>query len=258
MMGEQKDGLRARLEERLGPRILRDRMEALRRETGGLLDGRALLALVADEEGLTETNLSTLAGLDPSRPVFARCVVEKVGPAREFQGRDRVGKLRKLEVSDATGSLTVTLWDEETMLVEQLGLRPGTAIRILSAVLKETRFGREIQVGKTGFIVPDEPPAPAGPSRSADLAGLAESPGRVDVRGVILSFDTTGRGRQKATTLRLFDGTGECEVFVPHELLEPPPGLAQGVEIELSAAITAHDGDRVVLRCDSRTALKLI
>lgn len=257
-MGAQNEGLRARLEQRLGPSLLRDRMEALRRETGGLLDGRALLALVADEEGLTETNLSTLAELEPSRPVFTRCVVEKIGPAREFRGRDGAGRLRKLEVSDATGALALTLWNEETGLVEQLGLRPGTAIRILSAVLKESRFGREIQVGKTGFIVPEEAPAPAGPSTKADLCGLPDGSARVDVRGVILSTQTAGRGSQKVTTLRLFDGTGECGVVIPHDQLEPPPGLAQGVEMEISGALTSNVDGQTVLRCDRGSRLRRI
>ena len=257
-MVARPEGLRARLEERLGAAGLGDRMDRLRKETGGLLDGRALLALVADEEGLAETNLSTLAELEPSRPVFTRCTIEKAGPVREFQGRDRVGKLRKLEVSDRTGRLVVTLWDEETALVEQLGLRPGTAIRILSAVLKETRFGREIQVGKTGFIVPEEPPAPAGLSRPGNLGDLADAPGRVDVRGVILSSSTTGRGRQKATTLRLFDGTGECTVLIAHDQIEPPEGLAQGVEIELLGALAANEDGRLVLRCDRGSRLRTI
>jgi hypothetical protein len=80
----------------------------------------------------------------------------------------------------------------------------------------------------------------------------------VDLRGVILSIGTFGRGRQKVTTLRVFDGTGECEVIVPHELLEPPPGLAQGVEIEVSAASPGDEGGRLVLRCDGRSLMKII
>jgi hypothetical protein len=257
-VSDQDNGPRSRLEERLGAQKLRDRMGALRKETGGLLDGSALLALVADEEGLAETHFAPLSELDPSRPVFTRCVVDKVEPAREFQFHDRTGKLRKLRVSDATGSLTLTLWDEETGLVEQLGLRKGSAIRILSATLRETRFGREIHVGKTGFIVPEDALPGAGPSGPANPGNIRDAPGRVDVRGVILSLNTTGRGREKTTSIRLFDGTGECELVIPHEQLAPPDGLAQGTEIELSAALADHPDGKTVLRCDGRSALKII
>jgi hypothetical protein len=80
----------------------------------------------------------------------------------------------------------------------------------------------------------------------------------VDVRGVILSLNTTGRGREKTTSIRLFDGTGECELVIPHEQLAPPDGLAQGTEIELSAALADHPDGKTVLRCDGRSALKII
>lgn len=257
-VADTKNGLRSRLEERLGAENLHSRMDELRRETGGLLDGRALLALVADEEGMMETGLSTLAELDPARPVFTRCVVERIEPAREFQRRDRAGKLRKLKVADATGSLALTLWDDETGLVEELGLKPGTPIRILSAALRETRFGREIHVGKGGFIVPEEETSTEVSSVPSDPGSLRDAPGRMDVRGVILSIGTSGRGRQRTTLIRLFDGIGECELVIPHDRLAPPPGLAQGMEIELSAAMADHDGGKLVLRCDQRSGLRII
>ena len=135
-MSEQSKDLRERLAKRLGPEKLQERMEELRKEAGGLLDGKAILALVADEQGLTETQFAALAELDPARPVFTRCRIDDIEPVRQFQGRERAGKLRKLNVSDGTGSMVLTLWDEETGLVEQLGLRPGSLVRILAATLR--------------------------------------------------------------------------------------------------------------------------
>jgi ssDNA-binding replication factor A large subunit len=256
-VAEAQNGLKSRLEERLGAQKLVERMEQLRQETGGLLDGRAILAILADEMGLAESPFSTLSGLDPSRPVFTRCSIESIDATREFQGRDRAGKLRKLKVADQTGSMPLTLWDEETGLVEQLGLKPGSLVRILSATLRETRFGREIYVGKNGFLLSEDGIQEDGPSEPRNIGDIGKAPGRVDVTGVILSLDSAGRGRQKMTVMRLFDGTGEIELTVPHEQLTPPAGMAQGVEILLSAALVDHQNGVAVLRCDRRSGLKI-
>lgn len=257
-MADALEGPRSRLEEKLGAQKLGERMEELRRETGGLLDGRAILALLADELGLAETGLSTLAELDPSHPVYTRCVVEAIDLPRDFQGRDRAGKLRKLKVADSSGKMVLTLWDEETGLVEQLGLRAGSSVRILSATLRETRYGREIHVGRTGFVIAESAPLDDGPSERQNINDLGKAAGKVDVKGVILSLNTTGRGRQKLTTIRLFDGTGECDVSVPHDRLSPPDGLDQGVEIEVLSARAERSNDHFTLHCDSRSCLKII
>lgn len=257
-VADAQEGPRSRLEEKLGAKKLGERMEELRRETGGLLDGRAILALLADELGLAETGFSTLAELDPSHPVFTRCVIESIESPRDFQGRDRAGRLRKLKVADSSGKVNLTLWDEETGLVEQLGLRPGSSVRILSATLRETRYGREIHVGKTGFMILEDARPDDGPSEPKNINDIGKAAGRVDVKGVILSLNTTGRGRQKLTTIRLFDGTGECEISVPHELLMPPDGLNQGVEIELFAVLAERSNDNITLHCDNRSRLKII
>ena len=251
-------GLNFRLEALFGPKKLMQQLHSLRKETGGLLDDDALRALVADEQGLAETPLSTLAELDTSQPVFTRCSIESVDPIREFRARDRIGRLRKLKVADTTGKMILTLWDEETALVEQLGLGPGSFVRILSATLKQTTYGREIHVGKTGFIIAENASAEDGPSTPCNINELGDAPGRADVKGVILALDTSGRGGHKMTIIRLFDGTGECELAIPQKQPGTPSGLGQGVEIELSGALVLKQNGMATLLCDDRSRLKII
>lgn len=257
-MAEPRNGLKNRLEDQLGASELKAREAQLRQETGGLLDDGALRAMIADELGLLETPFTPLAELDPAHPVFTRCMIEAIEPPFEFKGKDRAGRLRKLKVTDKTGSLTLTLWDEETAIVEQLGIRPGSFVRILSATLRETRYGREIHVGRTGFVIPEEPPAGDGKSEPRNLHELGQARGRVDVKGVILAINTIGRGRQKITSIKLFDGTGECALTIPHALLLPPPGLVQGAEIELSGARVVRREGQLSLECDKSSRLQTI
>ena len=248
--------MREQLGQKLGEKELEERVLRLRQESGGLLDDEAVLALIADEEGMTQARLATLAELAPEAPVMTRARIEAIEPARKFQGRDREGRLRTLKVSDATGSLTLTLWDEEVDMVEQLGMRPGSVIRILSAVLKQTRYGPEIHVGRTGFIVPEEPPRQEGPTKECALKDL--DGGRVTVRGVLLSWDVSGRGHNKVARGRLFDGTAEAKMQIIGPLLE---GLSQarvGTELELSGALVETLDGTTMLGCDERTKIRIL
>ena len=252
------DTIREALERILGRHPLEARLESLRLETGGLLDDHALLALVADEEGVAETPFTTLDGLREGGPVFTRCRVEAVGPTREFQGSGGAGRLRKLLVSDGTRSVNLTLWGEETGLVERLGIAPGALVRVLSGTFKETRYGPEIQVGRTGFIVVEATPAEEGPPAPVNISELGGARGRVVVRGVLTSLSSSGRGRARTVVGRIFDGTGECEVdfsTAPQDCLE---GLGPGLEVEVSGAAVRLKGSIPSLICSASTKVRIV
>lgn len=231
-------------------------MAQLGSESGGLLDDDAMLALISDEQCLSEQHFSTLAELRAGAPVSTRARIDAIEPVRTFSGRDRAGRLRKLRISDDTASMALTLWDEEVELVEKLGLKAGSPVRILSATLKETKYGREVHVGRSGFIVPEEVPAAQGPPQKRDIRDLET--GRVIVKGVILSLTVSGRGKNRSARGRLFDGTGEVEVLFSEQQLEPLAGANVGTEIELSGAEAVTQEGRRFLRCDERARIRIL
>lgn len=245
-----------RLVERLGDRGLEARVAQMGSESGGLLDEEAILALIADEQGLAGQHFSTLAELTPDEPVSTRVRIDAIEPARTFQGRERAGRLRKLRISDTTATMVVTLWDEEVEMVEKLGLGPGSMVRILSATLKQTRYGPEIHVGRSGFMVPEEAKVPQGPPQKRDIKDL--DAGRVIVKGVILSLEVSGRGRNRSARGRLFDGTGEVEVLFSEQLLDQLCVAKVGTEMELSGAETDSREGRLFLRCDMQTRIRIL
>jgi ssDNA-binding replication factor A large subunit len=188
--------------------------------------------------------------------VSTRARIDGIEPVRTFHGRDRAGRLRKLRISDSTASMALTLWDEEVELVEKLGLKAGSRVRILSATLKETRYGREVHVGRSGFIVPEEVLTASGPPQKRDIKDL--DAGRVIVRGVILSLSISGRGRNRSGRGRLFDGTGEVEVLFAEPQLEALSGVNAGTEIELSGAEAVSEDGHRFLRCDERSRIRIL
>ncbi|MEM2869716.1 MAG: hypothetical protein QW379_04760 [Thermoplasmata archaeon] len=252
--------LREALEQRLGRAELESRLELLRRETEGLLDEPALLSLIADEESLNRQPFTPLRDLRPGTPVFIRCTVDGIGPIREYRSSSGTGRVRKLSVSDETASLQLTLWGDETEIVERLGIAPGVTLRVLSGVFKETAFGPEIHVGRKGFIVVEQTPAarPPSPATIGGLRNLTNPGDRVTVQGVLTFFSSTGGGRARTVLARLFDGTGECEVEFSGLPPESLNGLAPGVEVELSGAFVSHDKRFPSLICTSGTTVRIV
>ena len=248
--------LRERLLETMEARELQERIALMESETGRLFDDGAILALIADELGLTRQHFSNLAALSPDAPVFVECMIDSIEPPRTFSGRDRSGRLRRLIVSDGNATMTLTLWDEETELVEKMHLHPGSKLRILSAVLRMTRYGPQIHVGRNGFIVPIEPAADAGPPPERNVKDLDS--GRVIVKGVLLSLTISGRGRNRSARGRLYDGTGETDVIFVEDLIEALSGTSVGTELELSGAqVVSQEGHKHLL-CDERTNVRIL
>lgn len=227
-----------------------------RDETGGLLDAEAIEALMADELGLARPNLSKLSELSPDAQVSAECLIDEIEPPRTFKSGDRSGRFRRLRVSDGSAKMTLMLWDEEVGLVEQLGLHTGSRIKILSAVLKNTRYGPQIHVGRNGFIILEEVAPPPAPPVSRDIKDMES--GRVIARGVLVSFSVFGRGKNRSAIGRLFDGTGEAEVLFSEMLLESLSRANAGTEIEISGAqVVLHDGRRQLV-CDGHSSVRIL
>jgi len=250
------EGLKGRLELSLGKEELQTRMARIGQETGGLLDDDAVLALIADEAGMTVQRLSGLGGLSPDAPVSAACTIDEIEPARSFRSDARFGRFRRLKVSDKNNSMTLMLWDDETELVEQLGLHPGSRIRILSAVLKNTKYGPQIHVGRNGFIVPEQSNVESGPPVPCDIKDL--DGGRVIAKGVLLSLVISGRGKNRSALGRVFDGTGEVDVQLSQNAVEALAGSQVGVEVEISGALVAMESGRKRLVCDEHAILRIL
>jgi hypothetical protein len=57
-------------------------------------------------------------------------------------------------VRDETAAIRVVLWDEDADLPATLGLRPGTALRLIDCFVRRTNFGLELSRGKFGRLLP--------------------------------------------------------------------------------------------------------
>ncbi len=77
--------------------------------------------------------------------------IVSISDIKEFESKGRMGKVASIVLGDATGTIRLTLWDEQTELIDRL--EPGMAIETFSAYTRKNPIsGTEIRLGKRGGI----------------------------------------------------------------------------------------------------------
>jgi ssDNA-binding replication factor A large subunit len=77
--------------------------------------------------------------------------VVKVFEPREFERKGGKGKVASIILGDSTGTIRLSLWDEQTEIAEKL--KPGMAIETFGAYTRDNGFGGvELRLGEKGGI----------------------------------------------------------------------------------------------------------
>lgn len=170
--------LRTRLLARMSEAELEQRIEKEREAFGGLLDDEALHLLILDEMGLNEGAYVTIGDLKGRPDATVRVSVDRIDPPREFEREGRPpGRVVKCQVSDATGTARMVLWDKDVDKVEDGTLRPGARLTLVNARVKETSFGVELHVGPWTVLDVEGALDPATRKLLQDVAVQGETPG---------------------------------------------------------------------------------
>lgn len=73
--------------------------------------------------------------------------VTEVSEAREFEKFGRKGRVANAKVKDATGEITLSLWNEQVDLV-----KPGQTIRIINGYVSEYQGEPQLTAGRYGKL----------------------------------------------------------------------------------------------------------
>lgn len=77
--------------------------------------------------------------------------VLNIFPPKEFKTQGRTGKVANIILGDSSGTIRLSLWDDQTHITEKL--KQGMAVEAFGAYTKEDGFGRvEIRLGKRGGL----------------------------------------------------------------------------------------------------------
>jgi hypothetical protein len=141
---------------------------------GGYLTDQGSLFLVAAElgvslENVAKSHLKLKDAYIGARDISLPCRVFAIYPTKSYtKKRDgSEGKYRRLVVYDREDYLKVTLWDENCDLIEKLGVKVGSPVRLLRGYVKSGIDGRPVlNIGNRGAIelIDDESSKPSGSS----------------------------------------------------------------------------------------------
>ena len=95
---------------------------------------------------------------DTTVNVIARIV--RIPPVRSYNKNGKEGKVASLELQDASGTISYTLWNNNVDLIESLDLNDGDTVKILQAQVRERNDEKSLshwdgRIIKGDFDVPD-------------------------------------------------------------------------------------------------------
>ena len=164
MTMEQVDGLIARISEQAKKsrdevkKLVAEKMD----ELSGLVSEEGAAHIVARELGLnllisSHRKLKVENLIPGLRSVDITARVTKIFEPREFSRNGKAGVVQNVSLSDETGRVRMSLWNDETRLVSEGKIKEDDVVRIEGGFTKQdNRGGAELRVGKGSIKVVDE------------------------------------------------------------------------------------------------------
>ncbi len=202
-------------------------------------------------EGIGSVNVAALA--------------TQVSEERGFVRRDGTeGKVRSLLLEDETGTVRLSLWDDDADRAEEIG--EGTLIVVENGYTRAGYGGIDLNVGRNGriHINPDdlEMEIPQIERKITEIIDLVEGQKNITIRGQLLDDPVqrdidTSRGPATVTNFRIDDGTGEARVSLWRDHAEAAMDLTAGAEIRLEY-VNAREPFDGLIQVSSGSFTKLV
>lgn len=122
--------------------------------------------------------------------------IVRIFPVKEFESKGRKGKVASIILGDQTGTIRLTLWDQQTELVDKL--KPGMAVEVFGGYTREGIDGSaEIRLsGKGGLKILDSSDLPEvgqmkKPERAKNLISELEEGQSAELRAAVVQLFQT-------------------------------------------------------------------
>lgn len=140
---------------------IRDMIDEKKRKIGaGYLTDQGALFLVAADLGISFENIpKSQSGIKElyigAKDVTVTARIMNIYPIRKFTKKDtnEESRNRTLTIYDKDSSVKVKLWDNQTSIPDEIGLKPGDLVKISQGYVKSGLDGRPtINLGSNGII----------------------------------------------------------------------------------------------------------
>ena len=171
-----------------------------------------------------EETITNISDIKPDTKVNVIARIVRIPTVRSYEKNGKEGKVASIELQDATGKITYTLWNKNVELIDELKLEDGDTVKILAAQSRErtNRDGvSEISLSHwDGRIIKGEYDVPEVEQEFLPIGGLREQID-VSIKGVVVRLQDIKKYIKKTDNtegkLRNFDvgdASGEIRVTV--------------------------------------------
>ncbi|WP_049971703.1 single-stranded DNA binding protein [Haladaptatus cibarius] len=239
----------------------RDAVEEKVEQMGGLADKETAAMLIAHE--LDEDEVNGVADVEPGMDeVKFIAKVTSVGDIRTFDrdGDDEDGRVLNVDVADETGSIRISLWDEQAEAAKE-ELETGQVLRIKGRP-KDGYNGTEVSVDQAEQDEDTEIDVQVQDTYSiSDLSlGLSD----VNLQGKLLdtsavrTFDRDDGSEGQVANLTLGDETGRLRVTLWDEQANTAEELSPGISVEVVDGYVRERNGSLELHVGNRGAVETI
>lgn len=131
---------------------VREKIESKIQELSGLISEEGAAYMVAKEMGIEiekKNNITRIKDLAPNKDYEILAKAKNVYDPREFDTEKARGKVQNILLADETGSIQLTLWNEE---IDKYDIEEGDVLKIRGFVKEDKTGQMQMNVGNYGII----------------------------------------------------------------------------------------------------------
>lgn len=171
-----------------------------------------------------EETITNISDIQPDTKVNIIARIVRIPTVRSYEKNGKEGKVASLELQDATGKITYTLWNKNVELIEDLKLEDGDTIKILAAQSRErTNMDGISEISLShwdGRIIKGEYDVPEITQEFSPIGDLQEE-SDVSIKGVVVRLQDiktfirkTDNTEGKLRNFEVGDSSGSIRVTV--------------------------------------------
>jgi len=169
-------------------------------ELSNLVSKEGAAYIIAKELGLellpkTKRRLEIKNVVPKLRNLNLTARIVKLFEPREFKKKDKSGKVANVILGDSSGSIRLSLWDQQTDIIKNL--KAGMAVEVFGAYTRENGIGgTEIRLGNRGGVKILE---------ETDIPPLEKMTQRGSISQSIINLNEGSMGEIRAALVQLFE-----------------------------------------------------
>jgi len=164
-----------------------------------------------------EENITDIADIKGEIQVNVIARISRISRIRTYNNNGREGKFLSLDLMDGTGSISMTLWNKDVELIDELGLREGDSVKILGAQSRVRNGEVNLTHSWIGRILKGEFDVPEYKEKIIKI-GDAHEMRDVSVIGVVskvqdkINFERADGSTGSVRSIMISDDTGSIRV----------------------------------------------